>query len=43
MKKIISNGSSITKTLHSKSDAIIYLKDEAETYKESIIEESEQV
>ena len=42
MKKIISNGSLITKTLHSKSEAISIFKAEGETYKESIIEESEQ-
>ena len=42
MKKIISNGSLITKTLHSKSEAISIFKSEGETYKESIIEESEQ-
>ena len=42
MKKIISNGSLITKTLHSKSEAISIFKAKGETYKESIIEESEQ-
>ena len=42
MKKIISNGSLITKTLHSKSEAISIFNAEGETYKESIIEESEQ-
>ena len=42
MKKIISNGSLITKTLHSKSEAISIFKAEGETYKVSIIEESEQ-
>ena len=42
MKKIISNGSSITKTLHSKSEAINIFKDQGETYKGLIIEESEQ-
>ena len=42
MKKIISNGSLITKTLHSKSEAISIFKAEGETYKISIIEESEQ-
>jgi threonyl-tRNA synthetase len=42
MKKIISNGSLITKTLHSKAEAISIFKAEGETYKESIIEESEQ-
>ena len=42
MKKIISNGSSITKTLHSKSDAINIFKGLNESYKESIISESEQ-
>ena len=42
MKKIISNGSLITKTLHSKSEAISIFKAEGESYKESIIEESEQ-
>ncbi len=42
MKKIISNGSLITKTLHSKSKAINIFKAKGETYKESIIKESEQ-
>jgi len=42
MRKIISNGSIITKTLHSKAEAIGIFKAEGETYKESIIEESEQ-
>ena len=42
MKKIISNGSSITKTLHSKSEAINIFKAEGETYKGLIVEESEQ-
>ena len=42
MKKIISNGSSITKTLHSKYDAINIFKGLNESYKESIISESEQ-
>ena len=42
MRKIIYNGSLITKTLHSKSEAIGIFKAEGETYKESIIEESEQ-
>ena len=42
MKKIISNGSSITKTLHSKSDAMNIFKGVNESYKESIISESEQ-
>ena len=42
MKKIISNGSSITKTLHSKSEAVNIFKDQGETYKGLIIEESEQ-
>ena len=42
MKKIISNGSSITKTLYSKSDAINIFKGLNESYKESIISESEQ-
>ena len=42
MKKIISNGSLITKTLHSKSEAISIFKAKGETYKESIIEESDQ-
>ena len=42
MKKIISNGSSITKTLNSKSDAINIFKGLNESYKESIISESEQ-
>ena len=42
MKKIISNGSLITKTLHSKSEAISIFKAKGEAYKESIIKESEQ-
>ena len=42
MKKIISNGSSITKTLHSKSEAINIFKAKGETYKGLIVEESEQ-
>ena len=42
MKKIISNESLITKTLHSKSEAISIFKAKGETYKESIIKESEQ-
>ena len=42
MRKIISNGSLITKTLHSKAEAIGIFKAEGETYKESIIKESEQ-
>ncbi|MDA9252142.1 threonine--tRNA ligase [Gammaproteobacteria bacterium] len=42
MKKIISNGSSITKTLYSKSDAMNIFKGMNESYKESIISESEQ-
>ena len=42
MRKIISNGSLITKTLYSKAEAIGIFKAEGETYKESIIEESEQ-
>ena len=42
MRTIISNGSSITKTLHSKSEAMSIFKGEGETYKESIIEESDQ-
>ena len=42
MKKIISNGSSITKTLHSKSDAMSIFRAVNESYKESIISESEQ-
>ena len=42
MRSIISNGSSITKSLHSKSEAMSIFKAEGETYKESIIEESEQ-
>ena len=42
MRKIISNGSLITKTLHSKAEAIGIFKAEGETYKELIIEESEQ-
>ena len=42
MKKIISNGSSITKSLYSKSDAMNIFKGMNESYKESIISESEQ-
>ncbi len=42
MKKIISTNSSITKTLASKHDAIKVFKSADETYKESIINESDQ-
>ena len=38
MRSIISNGSSITKSLHSKSEAMNIFKGEGETYKESIID-----
>ena len=43
MKKIIDLKSSITKSFHSKEDAINIFKDKAEPYKESIIQESDQV
>jgi len=42
MAKIINSKSSITKKLYSKKDAIAVFKLKKETYKESIIEESEQ-
>ena len=42
MKKIISTNSSITKTLASKSNAIKIFKSTGETYKESIINDSDQ-
>ncbi|MDG2317023.1 MAG: threonine--tRNA ligase [Gammaproteobacteria bacterium] len=42
MKKIISNNSSITKTLASKPNAIKIFKATGETYKESIINDSDQ-
>ena len=42
MVKIINSKSSITKKLYSKKDAIAVFKSKKETYKESIIEESEQ-
>lgn len=42
MTKIINSKSSITKKLYSKKDAIAVFKSKKETYKESIIEESEQ-
>ena len=43
MKKIIDSKSSITKVLYSKEDAIEIFKKNNETYKESIIQESDQV
>ena len=43
MKKIIDLKSSITKVLYSKKDAINIFKENAESYKESIIQESDQV
>ena len=43
MKKIIDLKSSITKSLHSRDDAVNIFKENAESYKESIIEESDQV
>jgi threonyl-tRNA synthetase len=43
MKKIIDLKSSITKSLHSRDDAVNIFKENAESYKESIIEESNQV
>jgi threonyl-tRNA synthetase len=43
MKKIIDSKSSITKVLYSKEDAIEVFKKNNETYKESIIQESDQV
>ena len=42
MKKIISNNSSITKSLHSKAEAITVFESEEEPYKKSIIDDSEQ-
>ena len=42
MAKIINSKSLITKKLYSKKDAIAVFKSKKETYKESIIEESEQ-
>ena len=42
MVKIINSKSSITKKLYSKKDAIAVFKSKKETYKESIIEESDQ-
>jgi threonyl-tRNA synthetase len=42
MKKIIDLKSSITKSLHSKKNAINIFKENAESYKESIIQESDQ-
>jgi threonyl-tRNA synthetase len=43
MKKIVDLKSSITKSFYSKEDAINIFKDKAEPYKESIIQESDQV
>ena len=43
MKKIIDLKSSITKSLHSIDDAVNIFKENAESYKESIIEGSDQV
>jgi threonyl-tRNA synthetase len=43
MKKIIDLKSSITKVIYSKEDAINIFKENAESYKESIIQESDQV
>ena len=42
MAKIINSKSSITKKLYSKKDAIAVFKSKKETYKESILEESDQ-
>ena len=42
MRKIIDTKSSITKTLHSKEDALKVFKEKGEVYKESIIKESNQ-
>ena len=42
MNKIIKNGSSINKTIHSKEDAIKLFNDRNETYKVDIINKSEQ-
>jgi threonyl-tRNA synthetase len=42
MRKIIDTKSSITKTLHSKEDALEVFKEKGEVYKESIIKESNQ-
>ena len=43
MKKIIDLKSSITKSLHSRDDAVNIFKENAESYKESIIQESDQI
>jgi threonyl-tRNA synthetase len=43
MKKIIDLKSSITKSLHSRDDAVNIFKENEESYKESIIQESDQV
>ena len=42
MKKVIATNSAITKSLHTKEDAIKIFKSEKEPYKESIIEDSDQ-
>ena len=42
MKKVIATNSAITKSLHTKEDAIKIFKSEKESYKESIIEDSDQ-
>ena len=42
MKKVIATNSAITKSLHTKEDAIKVFKSEKEPYKESIIEDSDQ-
>ena len=42
MKKVIATNSAITKSLHTKKDAIKIFKSEKEPYKESIIEDSDQ-
>ena len=42
MKKVIATNSAITKSLHTKEDAIKVFKSEKESYKESIIEDSDQ-
>ena len=42
MKKIISSNSAITKQINTKKEAIEIFKKEGESYKESIINDSEQ-
>ena len=42
MKKIIAGNSSITKSLHTKEEAINVFRNEGESYKESIVSDSQQ-